>query len=172
LVFTSEILPLPVSLQPSGDLPCSCPRQKNAATIYLEPEAPGSFSPLRLIPLNLMRSLSALVVLTGLIAVIGCHSPYVEATVSNRTGQPIELIEVDYPTASFGTENLADGSDFHYRFKVLGSGKTKLLYTDNAHKDHKADGPALTEGAEGSLKITITPTGVAWRPDLKVKISR
>jgi hypothetical protein len=114
-----------------------------------------------------MRSLSALVLLASLTAV-GCHSPYVEATVSNRTGQPIELIEVDYPSASFGTQNLANGSDFHYRFKVLGSGPTKLLYTDSTHKDHKADGPFLKEGAEGSLSIAITPTGVIWHPDTTV----
>jgi hypothetical protein len=114
-----------------------------------------------------MRSLLALAVLASL-ATTGCHSPYVATTVSNRTGQPIELLEVDYPSASFGTQNLADGSDFHYRFKVLGSGKMKLLYTDSAHKDHKEEGPTLSEGAEGSLTIAITPTGVTWRPDPSV----
>jgi len=114
-----------------------------------------------------MRPLPALVLLTSLTA-IGCHSPYVQATVSNRTGKPIELLEVDYPSASFGTQNLAAGSDFHYRFKVLGSGRMKLLYTDSAHQDHKADGPFLKEGAEGLLSIAITPTGVTWQPDTTV----
>ncbi|WP_433964742.1 hypothetical protein [Tunturiibacter gelidiferens] len=114
-----------------------------------------------------MRSLLALAVLASL-ATTSCHSPYVATTVSNRTGQPIELLEVDYPSASFGTQNLADGSDFHYRFKVLGSGKMKLLYTDSTHKDHKEEGPTLNEGAEGSLTIAITPTGVTWRPDPSV----
>ncbi|WP_158944337.1 hypothetical protein [Granulicella sp. S190] len=114
-----------------------------------------------------MRSLSAIVFLTSL-AATGCHSPYVEATISNHTGQPIDLIEVDYPSASFGTQNLATGANFHYRFKVLGSGASKLLYTDSAHKDHKADGPFLKEGAEGSLMIMITPTGVTWQPDSTV----
>jgi hypothetical protein len=83
-----------------------------------------------------MRPLSALVLLTSFTSV-GCHSPYVATTVSNRTGQPIELLEVDYPSASFGTQNLAPGSDFHYRFKVLGSGRMKLLYTDSVvYRDH------------------------------------
>jgi len=118
-----------------------------------------------------MRSLSALVLLTSLTAV-GCHSPYVEATVNNRTGQPIELLEVDYPSASFGTQNLANGSDFHYRFKVLGSGPMKILYTDSVHKDHKADGPTLHEGAEGSLSIVVTTAGVIWRPDPTVATTR
>jgi hypothetical protein len=115
-----------------------------------------------------MRSLSKLALLVGLIAMTGCHSPYVAATVSNRTAQPIELLEIDYPSASFGTQNLAPGADFHYRFKVLGSGSMKLLYTDSSHQDHKADGPLLHEGAEERLTIAITPTGVTWTPDPNV----
>jgi hypothetical protein len=110
-----------------------------------------------------MRSIPALALLTALFATTGCHSPYVAATVSNHTSKPIELLEVDYPSASFGTQNLAPGADFHYRFKVLGSGKMKFLYTDSTHQDHKSDGPFLEEGAEGPLAITITDTGVAWQ---------
>lgn len=110
-----------------------------------------------------MRRLPALVFLASL-AATGCHSPYVAATVSNHTGHPIELIEVDYPSASFGTQELPAGADFHYRFKVLGSGTMKLLYTDSAHQDHKSDGPFLKEGAEGPLTITITTDGVTWKP--------
>jgi hypothetical protein len=108
-----------------------------------------------------MRSVPALAVLT-LLAATGCHSPYVLTTVSNRTTQPIELLEVDYPSASFGTQALAPGADFHYRFKVLGSGNMKLLYTDSAHQDYKSDGPFLKEGAEGPLLILIRNDGVTW----------
>jgi hypothetical protein len=108
-----------------------------------------------------MRRILSFALLTCL---IGCHSPYVITTVSNRTTQPIELLEVDYPSASFGTQNLAPGADFHYRFKVLGSGSMKLLYTDSAHHDHKSDGPLLKEGAEGPLAIVIADTGVTWHP--------
>jgi len=110
-----------------------------------------------------MRSIHALALCTIFLASTGCRSPYIEATVSNHTAQPIELIEVDYPSASFGTQNLAPGADFHYRFKVLGEGATKLLYTDSAHHDHKSDGPALKEGAEGRLAIVITPSNVTWQ---------
>ena len=111
-----------------------------------------------------MRSIRALAAYIVVLAATGCRSPYIEATVSNHTAQPIELLEVDYPSASFGTQNLAPGTDFHYRFKVLGSGNMKLLYTDSAHQDHKSDGPFLKEGTEGPLTITITDTGVAWQP--------
>jgi hypothetical protein len=109
-----------------------------------------------------MRLIPALAL--TLIAATGCHSPYVLTTVSNQTTQPIELLEVDYPSASFGTQALAPGADFHYRFKVLGSGPMKLLYTDSAHQDHKSDGPFLKEGAEGALTIVIADTGVSWQP--------
>jgi hypothetical protein len=103
-----------------------------------------------------------LALFTLLLAVTGCHSAYVEATVSNRTSQPLVLVEVDYPSASFGTQGLAPGADFHYRFKVLGSGVMKLTYTDSARKDQSSKGPYLTEGAEGPVTVTIAPDGVHW----------
>ena len=113
-----------------------------------------------------MRSIRTLALCAVLLAAAGCHSPYIEATVSNHTAQPIELLEVDYPSASFGTQNLAPGADFHYRFKVLGSGDVKLLYTDSTRTDHAVPGPHLAEGDEGSLLITIAPSGVQWSPTL------
>jgi hypothetical protein len=119
-----------------------------------------------------MRFIPALALLTCLVAAGGCHSPYVITTVSNHTSQSIELLEVDYPSASFGTQALAPGADFHYRFKVLGSGSMKLLYTDSAHHDHKSDGPFLKEGAEGPLTIVIADTGVTWQPTPTVASSR
>jgi hypothetical protein len=98
-----------------------------------------------------------------MLALSGCHSASVDATVSNRTATPLLLIEVDYPSASFGTENLAPGSDFHYRFKILGNGPTKILYTDSAHRENHADGPELQEGQEGTFHVTIAPDGVHWQ---------
>jgi hypothetical protein len=109
-----------------------------------------------------MRPLLALALVT--IAATGCKSPYVATTISNHTTQTIELLEVDYPSASFGTQALAPGADFHYRFKVIGSGNMKLLYNDSAHHDHKSDGPFLKEGAQGPLTIVIADTGVIWQP--------
>lgn len=109
-----------------------------------------------------MLPLRALVFLPVLL-LIGCHSAYVEATVSNRTAQPLQLIEVDYPSASFGTQSLAPGADFHYRFKVLGTGKMKLIYTDSARNEQTSEGPRLTEGAEGAILITIQSDGTHWQ---------
>ena len=113
-----------------------------------------------------MRFSNTFLALAALLAVTGCHSAYIATTISNRTSEPLSLIEVDYPSASFGTQVLAPGQDFHYRFKVLGSGDLKLIYTDAAHADHTVSGPHLNEGDEGSLSVTVTVSGVDWTPHL------
>lgn len=103
----------------------------------------------------------------ALLLAAGCHSSFIDATLSNRTDKTLTLVELDYPSASFGTQNLAPGQDFHYRFKLLGSGKLKLIYTDVANTEHTIDGPHLEEGNEGSLSVTIQPSGVQWGSHLK-----
>ena len=97
-----------------------------------------------------------------LLLAAGCHSAFIEATISNRTPDTLTLVEVDYPSASFGTQTLASGQDFHYRFKVLGSGPTSILWTDATHHDHKSTGPSLQESDEGTLTVAITPTNPTW----------
>ncbi len=121
---------------------------------------------MRFAGINKGTALSA-AVLFGVCILTGCHSPYVNATVVNKTGGVISPIEVDYPSASFGTEVLAAGATFRYRFKVLGSGATKVVWTDAAHQEHTAAGPALNEGAEGTLDIVVSPSGVSWSPAVK-----
>lgn len=111
-----------------------------------------------------MGLLRAAAFLALVLPLAGCHSPYVAATISNRTSHPIDLLEVDYPSASFGTQSLAPGADFHYRFKVLGSGNVSLTYTTSNFRDKKSTGPFLKEGDEGPLKAIILPDGVRWVP--------
>lgn len=111
-----------------------------------------------------MGFLRTAALLALLLPLAGCHSPYVAATISNRTSQPIDLLEVDYPSASFGTQSLAPGADFHYRFKVLGSGNVRLTYTTSNFHNQKSEGPYLKEGDEGPLEAIILPTGVRWVP--------
>ena len=109
--------------------------------------------------MRLVHALAAIVLLVA----AGCRSAYVEATVSNRTTQEIKLIEVAYPSASFGTQSLSPGADFHYRFKVLGEGKLKIDYTDASNQEKKAEGFLLQEGAEGPVTITVAGDGVHWQ---------
>jgi hypothetical protein len=115
-----------------------------------------------------MRLLRSLALLSAL-ALTACHSAFVTTTIQNRSAQPIQLLEVSYPSASFGTQSLAPGADFHYRFKVLGEGKLKLTYTDVSHQEQKSEGPLLKEGAEGPITITIGSLGVHWQNDTRTR---
>jgi len=97
----------------------------------------------------------------------GCHSHYVEADVINDSGAAVSLVELDYPSASFGKESLANGAVYHYRFKILGDGPTKILWTDAQRKDHSVTGPSLQEGQEGSLTVTLTGNTAQWSTKLQ-----
>jgi hypothetical protein len=99
----------------------------------------------------------------------GCHSHYVQANITNNSGTAISLLELDYPSASFGVDSLASDAVYHYRFKILGSGPTKLLWTDAQHHDHSVTGPSLQEGQEGTLTVTITPTAATWQTNLSMQ---
>ena len=97
------------------------------------------------------------VLVAGVVGVLlaGCHSKYVEATITNGSGQALNVVQVDYPSASFGTQVLGPGESFHYRFKLLGSGPLKLSYLDAKHGEHHQDGPQMQEGQEGRLEIVF-----------------
>jgi hypothetical protein len=101
----------------------------------------------------------------------GCHSSHIDATVENRTGATIELMEVDYPSASFGADKLAAGADYHYRFQVRGSGPIKVQYNDSSsHQVRQMTGPDLSEHQEGRIEIVLLPDGKAeFHPELTTK---
>ena len=85
----------------------------------------------------------------------GCHSHYIQATIRNDSAAPLNVIQVEYPSASFGTQRLLPGGTFLYRFKLLGSGPVKISYIDAANGEHAQTGPWLNEGQEGPLDITF-----------------
>jgi hypothetical protein len=96
-------------------------------------------------------------------ALSACRSAYVETTLENQSSTPLHVIEIDYPSASFGTQSLAARAVYHYHFKIQGSGPLTLTFTDDAGKAHTATGPVLNEGQHGDLKIEIDATGkVNW----------
>jgi hypothetical protein len=99
----------------------------------------------------------------GLISALlaACHSFHVDATIENRTGAPVELLEVDYPSASFGANRLDAGADFHYRFQIRGSGPIAVSYTAPNSRAVHISGPTLTEGQQGQLQIILRPDATA-----------
>ena len=97
----------------------------------------------------------------------GCHSYHVDTTVENRTGAAIQLLEVDYPSASFGVGSLAAGAAFHYRIQLRSSGPVKVQYTAGDGHPAQIEGPVLAEGQQGQLQIVLLPGGkVDFHPQL------
>jgi hypothetical protein len=100
---------------------------------------------------------------------VGCHSPWVQATVVNQQDAPAKLVEVTYPGGTFGVQAIAPHASYHYRFRILGAGAASIDFTDAAGRDHTATGPELRPGQEGILRIEIKPGGsVGWTPNLTI----
>jgi hypothetical protein len=101
-------------------------------------------------------------------ALSGCKSYWIDATVENQTGQSIHELEVDYPSASFGSNGLAPGATMHYRFQIRGSGPIKVEYSAPDGKTTHAQGLTLTEHQHGALTIRLLPQGkVEFLPNLQ-----
>lgn len=119
---------------------------------------------MRILPKTLT---GAAVILAASVSLSGCRSAYVQTAIVNHTGGPVHLIEVDYPSASFGTQQIDKDAIFNYRFKVQDSGPVKITFT-GAHGDvHSSTGPTLNEGEQGTLTVTLESDGrIAWTPVL------
>ncbi len=129
--------------------------------LVANPRRRGGFTP-ALGTLLILGGVAGATVLTG------CHSAFVETTLVNRTDKTLRLVEVDYPSASFGTQSLPPGASFHYKFKIIGEGPVKLTWTDEAAKEHTVDGPSLHEGQAGFLTMTVAAAGqTAWQTTLR-----
>jgi hypothetical protein len=116
---------------------------------------------------SLTAACLAALVLSALLLAAGCHSYHVETTVENRTGGAIQLLEVDYPSASFGANSLAAEAIFHYRIQLRGSGPVKVQYTAGDGRPVQIDGPMLAEPQQGQLQIVLLPAGKAeFHPQL------
>ncbi len=107
------------------------------------------------------RALFAAFLSAVVLTAAACHSYHIDATIENRTGADIQLLEVDYPSASFGVDRIASGAVYHYRFQVNGSGPLKITYTGADGKQIQIAGPTLVERQQGQLKIVLLPAGKA-----------
>jgi hypothetical protein len=113
------------------------------------------------------RIVAAVAAAAALLWLTACHSYHIDSTIENRTGNVVRLLEVDYPSASFGVESINSGADFHYRFQVQGSGPIKVQYTGPADKVVTINGPSFKDREEGRLEIILLPGGKAeFHPQL------
>ncbi len=116
----------------------------------------------------LLRVLCAAGVL--LILPSGCRSPWIQCTIVNQQATPVSLVQLSYPGGTFGVQTIAASGSFHYRFRDLSDDAASLDFTDAAHHDHKAKGPQLKQGQEGTLRIAIEPNNqVQWTPELTTR---
>ena len=88
---------------------------------------------------------------------VGCRSYHVEITVENHTGAPIQILEVDYPSASFGADTLAAGANFHYRIQVQGSGSLKVQYTNSAGHQEQITAPCSLSASRAACRSCCCP---------------
>lgn len=108
-----------------------------------------------------------LTAISMLLLAMGCRSPQVQTSVINSGNTPLHNVEVDYPSASFGTSTLAPGQVFHYQLQFRDAGQMKVQFFDNAHKLHSGTGPYAVEGQSGTLTLTLDGSGKnAWTTDL------
>ena len=96
----------------------------------------------------------------SLIAINGCRSYRVQVSVENHTGAAVQLLEVDYPSASFGADTLASDASMRYSLQVRGSGPVKVQYTVG-NSQAQITGPILNEKDQGQLLIVLLPGGKA-----------
>jgi len=98
-----------------------------------------------------------------LLSASGCKSRFITATIQNDTGQPVRMVELDYPGASFGVSVLAPYAQYSYRFKALGTGPLTLSYIEAAGAPHNAAGPVVNDAQGGVLRVNIGEHGaVTW----------
>lgn len=109
-----------------------------------------------------MRAIWIATALSISLAAAGCRSALINATVSNHRTTPLSLVEVDYPSASFGIQRLAPGEEYHYRLKVIGAGPATVLWNEGSDQK-KSSGPVLRDGDTGTLNVTFTDnSSPAW----------
>jgi hypothetical protein len=101
------------------------------------------------------------------LAMSGCQSPWVQATVVNDEDTPVNLVEVNYPGGSFGVQSIAPHSSYHYRFHILTDDPVEVDFTDAKGNKEVVKGPELDQGEEGTLKIDIQAGDkVVWSTNL------
>jgi hypothetical protein len=95
----------------------------------------------------------------ALVVATGCHSYHVETTVENRTGGPIQLLEVDYPSASFGANSLAAGAVLPLSHPVARQRAAQGAVHGERRAADQVEGPTLAERQEGRIEIVLLPGG-------------
>jgi hypothetical protein len=107
------------------------------------------------------RIIAAILAFCLLLTTNGCQQCHVEATLVNRTGVELRLIEIDYPSASFGANALGPGETLRNPMRIHGSGSVRIQYVIGNSSPVSIQGPTLSKGQQGRLDIDLLPGGKA-----------
>jgi len=103
-----------------------------------------------------MRTFGFSVLLMSFVALAGCRSRVVEVTLVNTSQQPLSIIVVDYPGATFGVNQLAPNATYRYAVKPQYAGSLKIQFSDAQGRNHTYAGPALHKNDEGAVTVRLT----------------
>lgn len=108
---------------------------------------------------NGLQGILLLAGLAAIVAMAGCRAKLVEVRVVNSGTTVLHNIEVDYPSASFGTSNLAPGATYIYRIQLQDAGRMTVEFFDSKEKSHSGKGPYVAQGQQGMLTLTLDGRG-------------
>ena len=106
-----------------------------------------------------MRALRSTVLFLIVAAVVSCRSRVVEVNLINTSSQPVSLVVIDYPGATFGVNTLNAGATYRYAIKPQGTGPLKVQFADAEGHSHNYTGPALHKNDEGAVTVKLTQDG-------------
>jgi hypothetical protein len=73
----------------------------------------------------------------------------------NTSAEPLSTIIVDYPSATFGKNQLAPGETFSSPVKLTDTGPLKVQFTDAKGASHTVAGPVVHRNEEGLIEIRL-----------------
>ena len=115
-----------------------------------------------------LRSLLCAATVLSAFLFSACHSYHIDATVENHTGAPIQLLEVDYPSASFGVGFVGrqlPTSITGFRSAAVASSKSRT--PRQTARRSRSPAPHWQNGSKGTLEIVLEPGGKAeFHPQL------
>ncbi|HMC32467.1 MAG TPA: hypothetical protein VKL99_16645 [Candidatus Angelobacter sp.] len=108
-----------------------------------------------------MRTAKAVIVLLFAAMLAGCRAHMVTIRLINTSIEPLSIIIVDYPSATFGKDKLVPGETFSSPVKLTETGPLKVQFTDAKGANHTYIGPIVHQNAEGSIEIKLDQNSAA-----------
>jgi hypothetical protein len=90
-----------------------------------------------------------------LLTLTACRAHMLSIRLINTSTEPLSIIIVDYPSATFGKDKLAPSETFSSPVKITDNGPLKVQFTDAKGALHTYTGLKLHPNQEGSIEIRL-----------------